>query len=186
MISTSDFKKGLRILLDKDPHVILEFQHVKPGKGGAFIRTKLKNMITNMNLDKTFKSGERFEPCEVTSTDMTYLYKQQTDYFFMHKENFEQYALTQEQLGEKALYLTENLSINALLFDNQIIGVELPAQVNLEIKRSDPGIKGNTATKTLKPATTTTGLNVNVPLHIKEGDRVRVDTRTGKYITKVR
>ncbi len=184
MYETSDFKKGLRILFNDDPHIVLDFQHVKPGKGGAFIRTKLKNMITNANLDRTFKSGEKFGIPDVVSKDMLFLYKDSgNQYVFMNQTDFDQHTLTEDQVGEAKGYLTENLEVSAVIFNQRVVDIEVPNQVNLVVEKSDPGVKGNSATgRTLKPATMNTGLVMNVPLHINEGDTVRVDTRTGKYM----
>ena len=184
MYETNDFKKGLRILFNEEPHIILDFQHVKPGKGGAFIRTKLKNMVTNANLDRTFKSGERFGIPDVMSKEMLFLYKDAGNrYVFMNQTDYDQHTLEEDQVGEAKGYLCENLEVHAVIFNQKIVGIEVPNQVNLVVKKSDPGVKGNSATgRTLKPATMNTGLVINVPLHINEGDTIKVDTRTGKYM----
>ena len=183
MYETNNFKKGLRILFNDEPHVVVDFQHVKPGKGNQFTRTKLKNMVTNANLDRTFKSGEKFEIPDVLSKEMLFLYKDEINqYVFMNQEDFNQYTLTEEQIGQAKYYLIDNLAVSAVIFNQKMVGIDVPDHVNLTIVKSDPGIKGNSASgRTLKPATTNTGLVIHVPLHIKEGDTVKVDTKTGKY-----
>ncbi len=184
MYSTSDFKKGLKLLIDRNPYTVVDFQHVKPGKGNQFTRTKLRNMITGTNLEKTYKSGEKFEVPDVMTRDCTFLYRDDTGYVFMDKENYEQYIMTPEETGESAYYLTENLEITILFFNSKAIGVDVPTSIYLKVTQTDPGLKGNTVTGGSKPATLETGLVVQVPLHVVEGDRLKIDSRTGSYVER--
>lgn len=184
MYSTADFKKGLKILIDGQPFSVVDFQHVKPGKGNQFTRTKLKNMITGTNLEKTYKSGEKFEVPDVMTRDCTFLYRDDTGYTFMDKENYEQYIMTRDETGEAINYLTENLEVTILFFNGKAIGVDVPTSVFLIVTQTDPGMKGNTVTGGSKPATLETGLTVNVPLHVAEGDRLKIDSRTGEYVER--
>lgn len=184
MYSTSDFKKGLKILIDGQPYAVVDFQHVKPGKGNQFTRTKLKNIITGSNLEKTYKSGEKFEVPDVMTRDCTYLYKDDTGFTFMDKENYEQYIMNADAVGESANYLTENLEVTILFFNSRAIGVDVPNSVFLKVVQTDPGFKGNTVTGAQKPATLETGYVVSVPMHVVEGDTLKIDSRTGEYIER--
>lgn len=184
MYSTSDFKKNLKIMIDGDPYAIIDFQHVKPGKGNQFTRTKLKNILTGSNLERTFKSGEKFEVPDIEFRDVTYLY-QDEHYNFMDQKNFEQFSLSTEVLGDSRLYLKENLQVNMILFNGRAISIELPNHVVLKIKQTDPGLKGNTVSNTTKPAFLESGASVQVPLHINEGDLIKVDTLEGTYVERV-
>ena len=186
MYSTSEFRKGLKIELDGAPYVIVDFQHVKPGKGGAFVRTKLKNLLTGRVLDQTFRSGERVKRPDLMEREMQYLYGEGDRFCMMDNENYEQLMLTAEQVGEVRLYLTENLDVKVLFFNQQPVAVEAPTFVELEVTQTEPGVKGDTATGGTKPATLESGATVQVPLFINEGDRVRVDTRTGAYMERVK
>ena len=184
MHSTSDFKKGLKVMLDGVPFSIVDFQHVKPGKGNQFTRTKLKNMITGSNLEKTFKSGEKFEVPDMMTRDCTFLYKEDSGYVFMDKENYEQHIVSQAGVGDSSNYLTENLEVTVLFFNSRVIGVDVPNSVYLKVTQTDPGVKGDRVTGATKPATLETGHTVNVPLHITEGDTLKIDSRTGEYIER--
>lgn len=184
MYSTADFKKGLKILIEGVPYAVVDFQHVKPGKGNQFTRTKLKNMLTGSNLEKTYKSGEKFDVPDVASRDCTFLYKDDTGYVFMDKENYEQYIISADDAGETAYYLTENLAVTLQFFNGRAIGIDVPTSIYLKVTRTDPGNKGNTVTGATKPATLETGLTVNVPLHVVEGDRLKIDSRTGSYVER--
>lgn len=184
MYSTADFKKGLKLLIDGQPYSVVDFQHVKPGKGNQFTRTKLKNMISGSNLEKTYKSGEKFEVPDVMNRECNYLYKDDTGYTFMDKENYEQYIMTPDEVGESVNYLTENLEVTILFFNNKAIGVDVPTSVYLVVTQTDPGMRGNTVTGATKPAILETGLQVHVPLHISEGDRLKIDSRTGEYVER--
>ncbi len=185
MYSTSDFKKGLKVLIDDQPYSIVDFQHVKPGKGNQFTRTKLKNMLTGSNLEKTFKSGEKFGVPDVMTRDCQYLYADENGYHFMDKENYEQHQMHEDDIGDAKSYLIENLEITMMFFNGRAIGVDVPNTVNLKVAQTDPGLKGSTVTGGTKPATLETGLTVNVPLHINEGDVLKIDSRTGDYLERV-
>jgi len=184
MYETSDFKKGLKIMIEGVPFSIVDFQHVKPGKGNQFTRTKLRNMLTGSNLEKTFKSGEKFEVPDVNTRDCTYLYKDDTGFTFMDKENYEQNIVGFEDVGDAANFLKENMEVTLLFFNGRVISVDVPNSVVLKVTQTDPGARGNTVTGATKPATLETGFVVHVPLHISEGDMLKVDTRTGDYIER--
>ena len=186
MYSTAEFKKGLKIEIDGTPYIIVDFQHVKPGKGGAFVRTKLKNLLNGRVVDQTFRSGEKVEKPDLMEREMQYLYREGDRYCMMDNENYEQIMLTEEQVGEARLYLIDNLNVEVLFFNQEPLAVELPNFVELEVAQTEPGVKGDTAAGGTKPATLESGATVQVPLFISEGDRVRVDTRTGTYIERVK
>lgn len=185
MISTSDFKKGAKLLLDSEPYTIVDFEHFKPGKGTSVTRTKLRNLVTGSNLEKTFKSGEKFPIPDVVYQDMTFLYADDSGFNFMDQTTFEQLALSEEIMGDSKNYLLENMAVNVCLFNDRAVGVELPKTVELKVAQTDPGFKGNTVNNTLKPATLETGLVVQVPLHINEGDVLKVNTTDGSYMERV-
>ena len=186
MYSTADFRKGLRIELDGEPYVIVDFQHVKPGKGGAFVRTKVKHLITGRVLDNTFRSGERIKRPDLMEREMQYLYREGDRYCMMDNETYEQIMLSGDQVGESRLFLTENLNLKVLLFNQQPVAMELPLFVELAVAQTEPGVRGDTASGGTKPATLESGATIQVPLFINEGDRVRVDTRSGTYIERVK
>jgi elongation factor P len=186
MYSTSEFKKGLKIELDGVPYLIVDFQHVKPGKGGAFVRTKLKSLLTGRVLDQTFRSGERVKRPDLMEREMQYLYGEGDRFCMMDNETFEQFWLTEEQVGEARLFLTENLNLKVLFFNQQPVGVEVPNFVELLVAQAEPGLRGDTATGATKPAVLESGATIQVPLFINEGDRVKVDTRTGSYIERLK
>lgn len=186
MISTSEFRKGLRIEIDGEPYVIVDFQHVKPGKGGAFVRTKLKNLMTGYVQDKTFRSGEKVERPDLEQKRMQCLYREGDLYHFMDLESYEQIALGKERLGDSASFLAENISVDALFHRGKAIGIELPIFVELEVEETDPGVRGDTASGGNKPAKMVTGAVVSVPLFISVGDIIKIDTRTGTYIERVK
>lgn len=185
MYETSDFKKGLKIMLEGKPYVIVDFQHVKPGKGNQFTRTKMRNMLTGQNLESTFKSGEKFEVPNVENKEMTYLYKDDSGYNFMSQESYEQISMSEDDLGESKYYLTENLKVTILFYNEKAVACDVPKAVNLTVKQTDPGIKGDRVTGATKPATMETDLVVGVPLHINEGDVLRIDTLSGDYVERV-
>ena len=185
MYDTSDFKKGLKLLIDGSPYTVVDFQHVKPGKGNQFTRTKLRNLLTGSNLERTFKSGEKFEVPNVEMKEMTFLYKDDSGYNFMDQTNFEQILMNADEIGENTNYLTENLVVMILLFNEKPVAVEVPKAVNLRVAQTDPGVKGDRVTGATKPATLESGLVTNVPLHINEGDLLRIDTTTGSYVERV-
>jgi elongation factor P len=186
MYSTAEFKKGLKIELDGVPYAIADFQHVKPGKGGAFVRTKLKSLLTGRVLDQTFRSGEKVKRPDLVEREMQYLYREGDRFCMMDNETYEQIMLTEDQVGEARLYLTENLDVKILFFNQQPVAVELPLFVELEVAQTEPGVKGDTAAGGTKPATLESGVIIQVPLFIGEGERVKVDTRTGTYIERVK
>lgn len=185
MYECSDFKKGLKILVDGEPYSITDFQHVKPGKGNQFTRTKMRNLLNGSNLERTFKSGEKFGIPDVAYKDMNFLYKDESGYNFMDQTNYEQLALSAELIGEGVNFLIENLPIKVCFFNDRAVGIELPKSVNLRVTQTDPGFKGNTVTGTYKPATLETGHIVHVPLHISEGDLLKVNTADGAYVERV-
>ena len=186
MYSTAEFKKGLKIELDGSPFTIVDFQHVKPGKGGAFVRTKLKNLLTGRVLDQTFRSGERVKKPDLVEKEMQYLYREGDNYCLMDNETYEQIMLTAEQVGDAVLFLIENMNLKVLIFNQQPVAVDLPNFVELTVAQAEPGLRGDTATGGTKPATLESGAVIQVPLFINEGDRVKVDTRTGNYIERVK
>jgi elongation factor P len=186
MYSTSEFKKGLKIEIDGAPYVIVEFLHVKPGKGGAFVRTKIKNLMTGKVLDQTFRSGEKVKRPDLVEREMQFLYREGESFYLMDNENYEQLALTAEQLGDAVLFLIDNLNVKVLFFNQQPVTAELPNFVELAVAQTEPGVKGDTASGGSKPATLESGAVIQVPLFINEGDRLRVDTRTGSYIERAK
>lgn len=185
MYGTNQFRNGLKIELDNEPFVIVEFQHVKPGKGGAFIRTKLKSLITGNVLERTFRSGEKVGKPQLEEKEMQYLYSSDNEYHVMDMETYEQIFLTEDQLGTSKNYLQENVVVKVLFYNGQPIGVDVPIFVELRIAETDPGVRGDTASGGTKPAILETGATVQVPLFLNVGDVVKVDTRTGEYIERV-
>jgi elongation factor P len=183
-VSTAEFKKGLRIVFDGQPYAIVDFQHVKPGKGGAFVRTKLKHMRLGKVIDNTFRSGEKVELVEYEEKHMQYLYRDDR-YHFMDTETYEQLSMSAEEVGEARDYLKENIEVDVLYIDGSPAAVEVPNFVELTITRTDPGVRGDTAQGGTKPATLETEVVVQVPLFLNEGDVVKVDTRTGEYLGRV-
>lgn len=181
MIPTSQFRNGLKVELDGEPFVIVEFQHVKPGKGGAFVRTRLKSLKSGLVQDRTFRSGEKLQRPDLEERKMQFLYQDDGQWHFMDTATYEQIFLTAGQLGDEKHYLQENVVISALFHKGQPMGVQLPIFVELTITKTDPGFRGDTATGATKPATLETGFVVQVPLFLNEGERVRIDTRTGEY-----
>ena len=184
MISTNDFKTGVSIEMDGNAYIVVDFQHVKPGKGSAFVRTKLKNARTGAVVEKTFNAGDKLPKAHLSRREMQYLYFDGDGYIFMDTENYEQISLTEEQLADGKNYLKENMLISVLFFKTDIIGVDMPAQVELEVVDTEPGIKGDTASGGNKPATLETGAVVRVPFFINIGDKIRVNTKTGDYIER--
>ena len=183
-VSTADFKKGLRIVLDGQPYQIVDFQHVKPGKGGAFVRTKLKHMKQGRVIDHTYRSGEKAELVDFEEKHMQFLYRDER-YHFMDTETYEQLSMSGNEVGDAKEYLKENLEVDVLYIDGSPAGVELPNFVELTIARTEPGVRGDTAQGGNKPATLETGAVVQVPLFLNEGDVVKVDTRSGEYLGRV-
>lgn len=182
MLSTTDFRRGLKIEMDGVPYEIVDFLHVKPGKGGAFIRTKLKNMINGRVVENTFRSGEKMVKPDLESKDMQYLYREAEDFVFMDMESYEQMHAGAAQLGEKGGYLKDGMELKMLLYKGQPLDIDLPASVVLQVAETEPGVKGDTVSGATKPAQLETGITVNVPLFINIGDKIKVDTRSGDYI----
>ena len=180
-VDTSQFRNGLKLELDGQPFVITYFQHVKPGKGGAFVRTKIKNLLTGRNVERTFRSGEKTKEADVEERPMQYLYHDGENLVFMDSENFEQTPISEEGVGEARRFLKVNTAVEVLFWNDRPVNIELPAFVELEVAKSDPGLKGDTSSGATKPATLETGAEIQVPLFIKEGDILRIDTRTGEY-----
>jgi len=185
LVATSEFRKGLRILVDNEPFVIIDFQHVKPGKGGAFVRTRLKSLVTGNVLDRTFRSGDKVELPDMEEKKMQFLYREDDRFYFMDENTYDQLFINEEHLGDAKNYLTEGLVISVLFYKGNPIGVDIQNFVNLKIIKTEPGIKGDTAQNATKPATLETGYVIQVPLFVEEGDMVKIDTRTGEYIERI-
>jgi len=186
LIDTGDFKNGLSIIIDGDIYVIVEFQHVKPGKGGAFVRSKLKNVRTGGTIDKTWRAGEKMEQALLERKTMQYLYNMDGDYHLMDTETFDQISVNKSAFGDGIKYLKENEEITVLMHDGNVIGVELPFTVVLEVIETDPGVRGDTASGGSKPATLETGAVVQVPFFINVGDKLKIDTRTDAYLERAK
>jgi len=184
MISSNDFRTGVTIELEGGVWQVVDFQHVKPGKGAAFVRTKLKNVRTGAVVERTFNAGEKIPRAHVDRREMQYLYASDNTFNFMDNETYEQISLTEDQLGDARRFLKENMNIGILFFQGIVIGLDLPNSVELEVVETDPGIRGDTATGGTKPAKLETGYIVKVPLFINVGDILRIDTRTGDYIER--
>lgn len=185
MISVNDLRTGLTIEVDGEPYSVIEFMHVKPGKGAAFVRTKLRNLRTGAVADRTFRAGERVNRARVENREMQYLYNSGDEFYFMYTDTYEQITLERSQLGNAPDFMKENDIIIIQFYEGAPVGVDLPPSVELEITYTEPGFKGDTATGGTKPATLETGLVIQVPLFIEQGERVKVDTRTGEYISRV-
>lgn len=186
MISTAEFRNGSRIELEGDPYYIVEFQHVKPGKGGAFVRTKLKNYRTGNVIDRTFRSGERLPEPDMEERDMQFLYSSGDSYSFMDTETFDQFTYERKQLGENVDLLKEDTVVKVLIHDHAPIAVELPIFIELKVTETDPGIRGDTASGGTKPAIVETGAVIKVPLYLEVGEVIKIDTRTREYVERVR
>jgi len=184
-ITTNDLRNGITLELDSGLFTVVEFQHVKPGKGGAFVRTKLRNARTGAVIERTFNAGVRVEQAIVEKRDMQYLYPDGDDYVFMDSVSYDQLTVPRAALGEAAHYLVPSMTANIASHNAEIIGVELPAAVELSVTETEPGIQGDRVSGARKPATLETGLVVQVPLFVNVGDRIRVDTRSADYITRV-
>jgi len=185
MITSNDFKNGMTIELDGHLMTIVEFLHVKPGKGSAFVRTKLKNLKTGYSVEKTFRAGEKVMRAHIEKRPMQYLYSSGSDYIVMDNENFEQITLSGELLGDSAKWLKEGMEVSVLFHDTEAIGVDVPNFVDLKVTETEPGFKGDTATGGNKPATLETGAVINVPLFVNVDDVLQIDTRTGQYLRRV-
>jgi elongation factor P len=183
-VSTAEFKKGLKIQFDGAPYTIVDFQHVKPGKGGAFVRTKLKHMRLGRVIDNTFRAGEKVELVDFEEKRMQFLYKDDR-YHFMDLDTYDQISLSAEEVGEARDFLKENTEVEILFIESSAVTVELPNFIEIRIAKTDPGIRGDTASGGSKPATLETGAVIQVPLFLNEGDVVKVDTRSGDYLGRV-
>jgi len=186
MLTAGELKKGTKLQIDKEPYVIIDFQFVKPGKGQALYRCKMKNMITGVILDRTYRSGDVFDSADLEQRRMQYLYSQENEYCFMDVGNYEQSVLTSEQVGDAKNYLIDNLEVDILLFEGRPIGITLPNFVDLKVIKADPWAKGDSVAGDSKPVTLETGYVVRVPPFIEEGIKLTIDTRTGEYVTRVK
>ena len=182
MATTNDLKNGMTLNIDGSLWTVVEFQHVKPGKGPAFVRTKMKQVLTGKVVEKTFNAGVKVEVAVVEKRDMQYLYKDGADFVFMDTTTYDQMTISEATVGEGANYLLENSEVNVAIHEGQPLYVELPASVTLEITYTEPGIQGDRSSGGTKPATVETGINIQVPLFIKQGEKVLVDTRDGSYL----
>ncbi len=186
MYSASDLKKGLKIQIDNEPYLIIDFEFSKPGKGQALYRCKLKNMMNGIIIDRTYRSGDTFEPANLVEKKMQFLYSQDNEYYFMDLETYDQCMLTEEQVGDSKNFLVDNLKVDMLFFDDRPIGITLPNFVDLTVTKADPWVKGDSVAGDSKPVTLETGYTVRVPPFVEEGDKITVDTRTGEYVTRVK
>ena len=185
MIYAGDFRKGMTFEIDGDPHVVLDFQHVKPGKGAAFVRTKLKNIKSGGVVEKTFRPTEKFPTARIDRNDMQYLYSDGDLFYFMDVNTYEQIGLSADQIGDALKFVKENEMVKMCAHNGSVFAVEPPLFVELEVTETEPGFKGDTATGASKPATVETGAVVSVPLFVDQGDKIKIDTRTGEYLSRV-
>ena len=184
MISAGDFKNGLTVEVEGSVYQVVEFQHVKPGKGAAFVRTKLKNIMNGGFVEKTFRPTEKFQRAHIEKKDMQYLYDDGSLYNFMNVETFDQIAVDRDTVGDALKLVKENEMVKVLSYQGSVFAVEPPLFVELEVTETEPGFKGDTATGATKPATLETGAVVNVPLFVNVGDKIKIDTRTGEYLSR--
>ncbi|HEX9994115.1 MAG TPA: elongation factor P [Acidimicrobiales bacterium] len=183
-ITTNDLKNGMTLDLDGDLWQVVEFQHVKPGKGGAFVRTTLRNLRTGNQLDRTFRAAEKVDQAVIDKREMQFLYREGDEYVFMDNSSYDQMHVGRSTLGKAASFLVEGASPVLQMYRDEIVGVDLPAAVDLEVVETEPGLQGDRVSGARKPATVSTGLVVQVPLFVNVGDKIRVDTRSGEYITR--
>ena len=186
MYTASDLRKGLKIVIDNEPYIVTVFDFSKPGKGQALYRTKMRNMITGMTLERTYREGETFEPASLEDRPMQYLYKEGEHYHFMDNETFEQIIISEEALGDAKNFLIENLNVKVLLFRDKAIGVDLPNFVNLRVIKTEHWVKGDTSKADYKPATVESGYELRIPPFVEEGELITIDTRSGEYSTRVK
>ena len=182
---TSDIRKGLKFMLDGSPYTVIEFQFVKPGKGAAFTRTRMKNLLTGAVLERNFRSGERLDEANVEMTSMQYLYSEADSFVFMDTTTYDQVSIPHATVGDAKDFMPENITVEVLFFDNRAVGVTLPNFIEQKVIETEPGFRGDTSTNTTKPAKISTGATVQVPLFIVEGDVIKIDTRTGDYLERV-
>jgi elongation factor P len=185
MYTTTDFRKGLKIEIEGEPYIIVECQHVKPGKGAAMVKTRIKSLVSGKVLDINYRSGDKVDEPNLEEKTIQFLYLEGEEYHFMDQQNYEQLAIKKDQLGDSYGYLQENIEVRALYHNGRPIGIEVPIFVTLKIVKTEPGIRGDTASGGSKPATLETGLGIQVPLFVNEGDLVKVDTRTGAYVERI-
>ena len=186
MYSAADLRKGLKIQIDGEPYVVTDFQFSKPGKGQALYRTKLRNMLSGNQFERTYRSNDKFEKAPLEERTMQYLYSQGSEYHFMDTKSYEQFAITAEQLGDDVNFLIDNMEVQILVFNERPIGVTMPNFVNLVVTQADPWAKGDTSGSDTKPVTVETGYELQVPPFVVEGDKIQIDTRTGQYMTRVK
>lgn len=186
MIPMNAIRNGVKIEIDGEPFIVVDFQHVKPGKGSAFVRTKLKSLKTGNVIDRTYRPGEKLDEPQLEEKDMQFLYSGDQQYWFMDNVTFEQIFLSENQLGESKDFLKENMNIKILFHNNQPLTIDLPIFVELKIVQTDPGIRGDTATGGSKPAVLETGATVKIPLYLEEGEMIKIDTRTRSYVERVK
>lgn len=186
MLESGDLRKGLKFELDGEPYVVVQFDFVKPGKGQALYKCKLKNMLTGAQFDRTFRSGDKFKEADLEEAQMEYLYAEADRFCFMNTSTYDQHFLTAEQIGDAKSFLKENTVCNVLLFEGRPIGISLPFFIDLRVVKTDPWVRGDTASGDSKPATLETGYVLNVPPFIQEGELIRIDTRTGQYVERVK
>ena len=186
MLESGDLRKGLKFEMDGEPYVVVQFEFVKPGKGQALYKCKLKNMVTGVQFDRTFRSGEKFNEADLEEVEMEYLYAEGNQYCFMNTSTYEQEYLTAEQISDTVNFLKENTRCSVLLFAGKPIGISLPNFINLRVEQTDPWVKGDTASGDSKPATLETGYVLNVPPFIEVGELIKIDTRSGEYVERVK
>ena len=184
MIYASDFRKGITFEINGEPHVVLDFQHVKPGKGAAFVRTKIRNVISGAVLERTFNPTEKFPTAFIERKDMQYLYNDEALYYFMDNETFEQIPVDSEDVGDSLKFVKEGTDVTLKSYQGKVFAIDPPTTVELLITESEPGVKGNTATGATKPAIVETGAKIMVPLFVNQGDKIKIDTRTGEYTSR--
>lgn len=185
MITAGDFRNGLTFEFEGNVYQVVEFQHVKPGKGAAFVRTKMKNVMTGAVVERTFNPTEKVEQARIDRKDMEYLYEDSGLYYFMDNETYEQTPLSEDQLGDAMKFVMENMTVKILSYKGNVFAIEPPTFVELKVTATEPGVKGNTATNVTKPATVESGATITVPMFVNEGDTIRIDTRTGEYMARV-
>ncbi len=186
ILTAGELRKGVKLEIDGEPYLITDFEFTKPGKGQALYRCRLKNMITGIQFDRTYRSGDKFTSADLEEQEMQYLYNDAQGYHFMNMSSYEQIEMASETVGDAANFLSENLLVSVLLFQGRPIGITVPNFVELQIVSSAPGIKGDTASGATKPATLSTGHVIQVPLFVEEGELVRIDTRSGQYVERVK
>lgn len=184
MINVNDIKNGMTIMIEGNIYQVVEFLHVKPGKGSAFMKTKLRNLRTGGIIERTFNTNVKFEKANINKQNVEYLYNTGDTYFFMNMENYEQLELSKEQVGDNALYLIENMNVYVILYEGELLGIDLPDKVEFEVVETEPAVRGNTTNNALKDAKVETGLVVKVPLFIEQGEKILVTTADGKYSSR--